>query len=91
MTSYDNFNKATLTAVGAAALSLGLSLPASASLIGDTITIFTQSGAYPANNPPQTDMWTDSVVVGAGIEMLGVENPNVLQFPPHQRFAFAAH
>ena len=64
MTSYDNFKKATLTAVVAAALSLGLSLPASASLIGDTITIESQ-----ANVP--LDIWTDTVVVGAGAELDG--------------------
>ena len=54
MTLYDNFKKATLTAVVAAALSLGFSLPASASMIGDTITITTS-----ANIP--VDTWTDSV------------------------------
>ena len=68
MTSYDNFKQATLTAVVAAALSLGLSLPASASLIGDTITISSQ-----ANFP--VDTWIDTVVVGAGIELQGVEDP----------------
>ncbi len=68
MTSYDNLKKATLIAVVAAALSLGLSIPASATLIGDTITITTQ-----ANVP--LDTWSDSVLVGAGIEMMGVADP----------------
>jgi hypothetical protein len=69
MTSYDNFKKATLTAVVAAVLSLGLSLPAIASLIGDTITITST-----ANVP--VDTWTDIVVVGAGAEVAGGDSSN---------------
>ena len=69
MTSYDNFKKAMLTAVVAAVLSLGLSLPAIASLIGDTITITST-----ANVP--VDTWTDIVVVGAGAEVAGGDSSN---------------
>jgi len=69
MTLYDNFKKATLTAVVAAVLSLGLPLPAIASLIGDTITITST-----ANVP--VDTWTDMVVVGAGSEISGDDLSN---------------
>ena len=71
MTLYDNFKKATLTAVVAAALSLGLSLPASASLIGDTITITSQ-----ANAPLDTWIDNDVEVVDPGIELAGGDSSN---------------
>jgi hypothetical protein len=80
MTSCNNFNKATLTAVVAAALSLGLSLPASASLIGDTITITSE-----ANIP--LDTWTDLVVVGAGAELAGGDASNHANTNQGQIFA----
>ena len=80
MTSYDNFKKATLTAVVAAALSLGLSLPANASLIGDTITITSM-----ANFP--VDTWTDIVVVGAGVELVGGDASNHSNTFQGQNFA----
>ena len=55
---------AAVVVVGWGALPTG----AKASLIGDTITITTT-----ANVP--LDTWTDTVLVGAGAELFGVENP----------------
>ncbi len=69
MTVFDNCKKIALTAVMVAGLSLGLSLPASATLIGDTITITTT-----ANIP--VDTWTDNVLVGAGVELVGGDASN---------------
>ena len=64
MITFDFFKKSVAIPFVAAALSLGLSLPANATLIGDTITITSQ-----ANSP--VDTWTDTVVVGTGIELNG--------------------
>ena len=80
MTSYDNLKKATLIAVVAAASSLGLSIPASASLIYDTITITST-----ANIP--VDTWTDMVVVGAGAELAGGDSSNHANTSQGQVFA----
>jgi len=57
-------NKNTLGALIATAAIMGLSLPASATLIGDTITIEST-----ANIP--IDNWADSVLVGGGVELVG--------------------
>ena len=64
MTPNDKIKKASLTTVVATALLLGLSSPASATLIGDTITITSQ-----ANIP--LDIWSDTVAVSAGVELDG--------------------
>ena len=64
MITFDFFKKSVAIPFVAAALSLGLSLPANATLIGDTITITST-----ANLP--VDTWTDTVIVGAGNELDG--------------------
>lgn len=80
MTSTHKFKKAGLTAVVAAALVLGLSVPASATLIGDTITVTSQ-----ANFP--VDTWSDTVLVGAGIELAGGGTSNHANTNQGQGFA----
>lgn len=62
--SFRVLKKSALGALVIAATTMGLAPPAGATLIGDTITIFSQ-----ANVP--LDTWTDTVVVGAGIELDG--------------------
>ena len=58
-------------ALGAVILTaaMGLALPASATLIGDTVTISSQ-----ANAP--LDTWTDNVLVGGGIELTAGDGSN---------------
>lgn len=81
MTSIDKFKKANLATVVATALLLGLSSPASATLMNDTITITSQ-----ANFP--VDTWSDTVVVGAGIELDGnVAGPQHVTPTMGQNFA----
>ena len=69
MIAFVHFKKTAVTAFVAAALSLGLSLPANAILTGDTITI-TSTANFPV------DTWTDVVVVGAGVELAGGDGSN---------------
>ena len=64
---------AALVGLGAVA---ALPTGANASLIGDTITITTT-----ASTP--LDTWTDTVVVGAGAELFGVEDATDLTKPPY--------
>lgn len=63
---FKNYRGLKKFALGATILvtAMGLSLPAGATLIGDTITITSS-----ANAP--LDTWTDTVVVGAGNELTG--------------------
>lgn len=63
---YRILGKLAPVAAVAAALMLGQSAPAGASLIGDTITIFHDYGF-----PPGSFTATDNVVVGAGVELSG--------------------
>lgn len=70
MISLGVVKKATVVSVAAAMLSIGLSLPAGATLIGDTIDISSSFGA-PLSEP------TDSnVLVGAGAELTQGDNSN---------------
>lgn len=63
--SFHTIKKSVLGAAAVGALSVGLSLPVSATLIGDTITITSM-----ANVP--LDTWSDEMVmVGAGNELQG--------------------
>ena len=68
---FKNYRGLKKIALGAMILvtTMGLSLPVSASLIGDTITITTT-----ANAP--LDTWEDDVVVGAGIELTAGDGSN---------------
>ena len=85
MTAFKHFKKTAVTAFAAAALSLGLSLPASATLIGDTITITTTANVFPV------DTWTDNVVVGAGAELVGIDNPLIFNPFPVDNFSLLQH
>ncbi len=81
MVSIEMLKKGALTATLAAAVSFGLVPTAGATLIGDTVTITST-----ANVP--LDTWTDNVVVGAGAEMTGVENPALAPPYPNNGSAF---